>query len=232
MSDLTIPQTDRKADSFLVSRRRWEQIGAAGGIAFVVLQLAGQSLIQVGGAEPPFSAPAEEILAFFAARDSGLFAIGGFLSTLSAVAFVWFLGVLWAALRRHEEEPAWLSLVAFGSGLAAMAVTLAGSGWELAVFRIEEGLSAEAAMTLFDQGNFGFATLWVPLAGLVLATSVLAIREGALPRWLGWYGLLLTVGLLAARTVWASSGIAFGPYVLFWVWLIATSVALMRRVPG
>jgi hypothetical protein len=39
-------------------------IVAGGGIAFVVLQLLGQALIQIGGAEPPFTASADEILAF------------------------------------------------------------------------------------------------------------------------------------------------------------------------
>jgi len=53
-----------------MSKRRWEQIGAAGGIAFVVLQLASQALIQIGGAEPAFTAPAQEIVDFFNNRCS------------------------------------------------------------------------------------------------------------------------------------------------------------------
>ena len=40
---------------------RLEQIGAACGIVFVALQMASQALIQVGGGEPPFNAPAETI---------------------------------------------------------------------------------------------------------------------------------------------------------------------------
>jgi hypothetical protein len=55
---------------------RWEQIGAAGGIVFVVLQMASQALIQVGGSEPPFDATAETIVAFFMARNSQLFVVG------------------------------------------------------------------------------------------------------------------------------------------------------------
>ena len=42
-----------------------KKIGAAGGIAFVVLQPLAQGLIQIGGAEPSFNAPAQEILDFF-----------------------------------------------------------------------------------------------------------------------------------------------------------------------
>ncbi len=55
---------------------RLEQIGAAGGIIFVLLQMAAQVLMQVGGGEPPFDASAQTIVAFFMARNSQLFALG------------------------------------------------------------------------------------------------------------------------------------------------------------
>ncbi len=40
------------------------------------------------------------------AKDSQLFAMGEYLSALSLIAFLWFLGSLWATLRRAEREPA------------------------------------------------------------------------------------------------------------------------------
>lgn len=213
-----------------MSKQRWEQIGAAGGIIFVVLQLAGQALVQIGGSEPAFTAPAQEILSFFMNRDPLLFQVGGFLSALSAIAFLWFLGVLWAALRRHEEDPSWMSLVAFGSGVAAVAVTLGGGGWGLVMLRIDEGLTPEIARLLFDEGNITFAMFWVPLAGMLLATGALAIRDGALPGWFGWFSLVVALALLISRAFWtAPSGLAFAGYVLFWLWLIILSILLIRR---
>jgi hypothetical protein len=212
-----------------MSNSRLEQIGAAGGIIFVVLQMASQALIQVGGAEPPFDAPAETIVAFFLARNSQLYALGEYLSTLSLIAFLWFLGSLWSTLRRAEGEPAWLSLVALASGLMTVATVSAGAGWPLAVFRQAEGLDPQIARLLFDQGNFAFANAWVMLASLSLATGVVSIRTGALPLWLGWAGVTIAVGLLAARAVWASSGLVFVPFGLCYLWLIAISIVLMRR---
>jgi hypothetical protein len=44
-------------------------MGAVGGILFIVFQLVGQYLIQIGGREPSFDASTQEIVAFFAARD-------------------------------------------------------------------------------------------------------------------------------------------------------------------
>lgn len=213
-----------------MANSRWEMIGAAGGILYVVLQFTAQGLIQVGGAEPAFNAPADEILTFFANRNSILFQVGGFLSTISLFFLLWFLGVLWAELSRHEGQPAWLSLSAFGAGLAGIALVLTGDGWALAVFRLQEGLDPQIARYLFDSGNFMFANLWVAFAALLLTTSVVAFRFGALPRWLAWYGLVVSLLLLVARIFWAApSGVIFLPYVLATVWLIAVSVVLLRR---
>jgi hypothetical protein len=215
-----------------VDNRRWEQIGAASGIVFVVLQLVAQSLIQVGGSEPAFNAAAPEIHEFFMSRDRSLFGLGDFLSTLSVIPYVWFLGSLWARLRRAEGEPAWLSLVALASGLLSMTPLATGGGWTLAMARIDEGLDPEMARQLFDQGNLGFANIWVALASMLLAAGVVAIRTKALPRWIGWGGVVTAVGLVVARAFWVVSGIVFTPYVLYWVWLIATSIVLIRRAGG
>jgi hypothetical protein len=85
------------------------------------------------------------------------------------------------------------------------------------------------ARTLFDMGNLTFANIWVSLAGMLLAVGILSIRADALPRWLGWSGLAIALGLVVARAFWERSGITFMPYGLFWLWLIAASVVLMRR---
>jgi hypothetical protein len=210
-----------------MSGKRLEQVAAAGGIAFVVLESVGQGFIQIGGAEPAFGAPADEIFAFFLARDETLFNWGGYLSLLSFIAFIWFLGALWAAIRRAERDPALLSMVAFGSGLVAVA-TLTGGAWAMAVFRIREGLDPQIGRTLYDLGNFAFATSWVFFASVLLAAGVAAILYGALPRWLGWASIIVAVGLLAGRIIWTSQA-AFIPWVLFWLWLIVISVVLIRR---
>ena len=93
-----------------MSGTRSQQISAAGGILFVALSLIGQLLIQAGGAEPPFDASAQEIARFFQERDSDLFQVGGFVSALAVVAFLWFVGSLWRALRDAEESSSPLSV--------------------------------------------------------------------------------------------------------------------------
>jgi hypothetical protein len=110
-----------------------------------------------------------------------------------------------------------------------VATASAGGGWALAVFRRDQGLDPQIARLLFDQGNFAFANIWAMLASLSLATGVVIIRTHVLPGWLGWAGMLIAGGLLAARAVWASSGLAFVPFGLCYLWLIAISIVLIRR---
>jgi hypothetical protein len=205
-------------------------IGAAGGIAYPVMQLIAQGLIQVGGAEPPFTASSQEILDFFQARDLTLFQTGGYLSTLSVVAFLWFLGALWDTLRSEEGGNGWMSTIAFGSGLIS-AASLTEGGWFLAIFRLNEGLDPQIARLLFDAGNFNFATSWITIGSLVLASGLIIKASSRFPKWLGGSSILLAVGLFLARVVWTSQ-IAFAPYVLYWAWLIALGVLLMRRFKG
>ena len=206
-----------------------EQVGAAGGIAFVLLQLVSQALLSVGGAEPRFDAGSEKIAQFFADRDSELVWPGPYLATLAFVPFLWFVGTVWSALHRAEEDPAWLSLVALGSGLVAVAIGLvAVLFWPIAVFRVDEGLDPEIGRLIFDLGNYAFVTFWVVIAGFVLAVGLATLRTRALPRWLGWASIVLAVGLLAARVAWTSQA-SFTPYVLFWIWLFVAGVILIRR---
>jgi hypothetical protein len=207
--------------------RNLKKIGAAAGIAYPVLQMAAQGLIQIGGSEPPFSASAQDILAFFQARNLALFQVGGYISVLSVVVFIWFLGALWDTLHNEEGGTGWLSMIAIGSGVATAAALNEG-GWSLAVFRLNDGIDPQIARLLFDQGNFNFANSWVTVGSMVLAAGLILKRSNRFPSWFGWVSILLAVGLFLARVVWTSS-IAFAPYVLYWVWMITLGVMMMRR---
>lgn len=220
------PSTTQTASSISSLKK----LGAIAAIAYPILQMASQGLIQVGGMEPAFSAPAAEILSFFENRDPALFPLGGYLSMLSVVAFLWFLGALWDELRRAEAGSGWLSVIAVGSGLVAAATLTSSGGWPLAVFRVGEGLDPQIARLLFDQGNLNFANLWVSLGSMVLASGLIFREARRFPGWFAWASIVLAVGLFLARAVWTTS-IAFAPYLFFWLWLIVLGVMMLRRSP-
>jgi hypothetical protein len=145
------------------------------------MQLVGQALIQSGGSEPAFDASAQEIVAFLEARDTLLFNIGSYISTLSVLPLLGFLASLRTALRGAEGEAGWLTFVATGAGLLFLALLAGGEFWLNAVFRID-GLDPQIARLLFDLGNFNFATMWVVIGALVFAVGLAALRYDAFPK--------------------------------------------------
>ena len=93
-----------------------ERMGAACGILYVVLLMAGPS---IGG---PTS------------RVAFSLEILGFLS------FLFFLGSLWSALRRAEGGSGWLSATAFGAGLMSVTIKVASAAPVLAARYRADGL--------------------------------------------------------------------------------------------
>lgn len=195
---------------------------AFAGMAAFLLVFGGQGLIQIGGAEPPFDAPAADIANFFATRHETLFAIGVYLSVLSLIAMLWFFGGLYAVLKDD-----WRAMIALISGVVFVAATIA-PGWELASFRESEGLDPQLARLAFDMGNMEFASAWVALGSFALATGLALLSSRMLPRWLGWLAIAAGVCLVAAKAVWTTSFWLLG-FGLFWVWVIALCVVLLRR---
>ena len=144
---------------------RFQRAGAIGGVLFVVLQLVSQFLIQTGGSEPSFSAPADEIVDFFEARNKALFNAGGYLLLLSFIPLMGFIASLRVAMRVGEGDAEWLTFVATGAGLLFLALLAGGGFWHHAVFRLE-GLDPQISRLLFDLGNFNFANMWVVMGTL------------------------------------------------------------------
>ncbi|HCT77924.1 MAG TPA: hypothetical protein DGG94_16485 [Micromonosporaceae bacterium] len=194
---------------------------AVAGLATIVLLFGGQAFIQVGGGEPAFDAPATEIANFFAKRDQDLFAIGSYLSVLSIVTMLWFVGGLFVLLRDD-----WRAGIALVSGALFSAAAVAAS-WELAVFRVSEGVDPQLARFAFDMGNLSFASGWVALGSFAIATGWALLSSQSLPRWLGWWAIAAGVCLVAARAVWTTPFWFLG-YSLFWIWVIVLCVYLFR----
>lgn len=121
----------------------------------------------------------------------------------------------------------WRAMVALVSGVVYVAATIAG-GWELAAFRVGEGLDPQIARLVFDMGNLGFASAWVALGSFALAIGWVLVASRQWPSWLGWWAVAAGVCLIAARAVWTNQFWLVG-YFLFWIWVIALSVVLLRR---
>ena len=65
--------------------------------------------------------------------------------------------------------------MAFGQIVAVVGL-IAILFWSMAIFRVEDGLSPEMSRTLFDLGNFTFATQWIAIGGFLLFTGISSLQ--------------------------------------------------------
>jgi hypothetical protein len=191
-----------------VTVRSSERMGAACGILYVVLVYVGSSLGVPGSA------------------------VGTVLVLLSFLLFLVFLGSLWSAMRRAEGGNGWLSTTAFGAGLMSITIGL-GSAALLLVARYRAGgLDPQLARSLHDIEEASYFLGFLPLAVVLAAFAIVAIRPGPLPGWLGWVGAALSAAFLVGGLVGTfdlASEWAQVPMLVYPIWIIATSVVMIRR---
>lgn len=197
------------------------------GIAAFVLASASQGFVQVGGTEPPFDGSAAAIHDFFDARVPILYAVGSYLGVLLSVVLLWFVAGMHTLLRDAEGEPPWRSTVALLSGLLYVAGVMT-AGWDLAVFRMDEGVDPQLARFAYDMGNLGFASSWVALGSFALAAGWVILSSRSMPRLLGWWAIAGGAVLVVARAVWTSQFWLIG-YALVMLWIVVVSVLLLRE---
>jgi hypothetical protein len=87
----------------------------------------------------------------------------------------------------------------------------------------KELVTPDTAIVFWRLAHGVFVAAELALAVFLGALSILALRRLVLPRWLGWFGLVVTILLLIPPIGWAAL------LFLLPVWLILASVVLWRR---
>jgi hypothetical protein len=107
----------------------------------------------------------------------------------------------------------------------------------------EESLGAEAVVALNAAGIVLSALVLVLVGASALASSIAMLQSGLFARWLGWFGVLVGALTIAAGGVATAGSDATGTvadlitaltgpaFVAFIIWLIVTSVVLIRAAP-
>jgi hypothetical protein len=206
---------------------RWEKWAPVTGIAFVVLFLL---LFFLPVDEPPQNPTAEELTAFFEEEGRARPIREFFLAGLGAASLMWFSGSLRAHLRRVEGAPGRLSAVAFGSGMgAAVLLFVAGSLFlapaSTVVFAEEADrvlLDPSASQVAESAGFIAFTYALFAAAVMITASSLLAVRSGALPVWFGWVGFVVALALVF-------NVLYFFGFLVFLLWILVASIILMMR---
>jgi len=151
-------------------------------------------------------------------------------ATWALVLALHFFAYLCNLLRTAEGDGGWLSTLALVAGVSGVLLKLASHAPEVAIHRdaIAKGTQLYKAL----DNTAGAATLMslYPLAVCCGAVAVIALRERVLPRWLGVFTAVTAVALAV------NAGFVFASFVpallLFLLWTLVTSIALLRRSPS
>jgi hypothetical protein len=214
---------------------RWERYGAASGILAVLAIIAGFLVFPM---PPDVDAATPKVAKYYIDHKDGVRAAIA-LFTLALLFFTWFLATLRAALNRAEGPVGRLSMLAFGAGLIASALLAVNFGaTATAAFRPEQ-TPAEVTRALNDLGLMVAAVSAFALVASLLATALVVLRTGVLPPWVAWLsGVAALFNAITIASIFTDNGAfaadgAFGffiPFLLFVVWLLATSIALLRSL--
>jgi hypothetical protein len=201
---------------------RLERLAPLAGIVGVVLWVLGVLIME--SSNPGGDDPAE-LLAWFR-DDTGTILASGFIFMLGSVFFLIFVGALRARLVAAEGAGAFWTAIAFGAGLATAILTMLIPGPNLSAAISESELTEEAALAVSMIDDAFFIAAELSAALLLVATGLVILRYGALPRWLAWLGFVFALWLLIPPIGWA--GLLFGVPL----WTIIAAVLMWMRPAG
>lgn len=217
------------------SARPWRISGIAG-LLFVVISFVASAI----NVQPPqYNQDSAEIGAWFA-KNSQQYRVGHFVAGLAFLLFyVPFFAGLCERLRAAEGPPAIWSRVTWGGALlSAAAGTTSGAfivGAALLGSRVSPDLARFAAAS-----NFYAFVVSGALSGIAMTgASVVILRTGVFPRWLGWAGALFAVAAIlgsAAIVENDPAGLFAAVNDLAWLtyflWIAALAVLLVFAGDG
>jgi MFS family permease len=153
-------------------------------------------------------------------------AVSFFVYLAGIVLLLLFLGALRERLMAAEGQPGRLSALAFGAGVAALPL------WGISMllanamsFTVDESSAFTVDPNTYRLlGVVSYFTWVIALfvsSVVVWATSAVALKTRALPRWYAIAGIVVGVVQLF--------GLFLFPFVAWWLWIIVTSVLLTTR---
>jgi len=204
-------------------KHRWDRWAPLTGPLSVACSLVG---VMFALNQPQAKDSNANIVAYFTNHSHRVQGIVGFFVFLAGIVLLLaFLAALRERLLTAEGQPGRLSALAFGAGVAslplwAVSMLLANA----ASFAANESssflLDANTFRLLADTAYFAWVAAVVVSSVVVWATSAVALRTSIIPRWYGRLGILTGIVQLF--------GLFFFPFFVWWLWIIVTSVLLVR----
>jgi hypothetical protein len=205
-------------------KQLWDRWAPLTGVLAVACSLVG---ILFALNQPQDKDSNAKIVAYFADHTHRVHGIVGFFVFLAGLLFLLtFLTALRERLLAAEGGSGRLSALAFGGGIASLplwavsmllAYAASFAANESSAFRLDPN----TFRVLADTAYYAWVAAVVVSSVVVWATSAVALQTSVLPRWYGRVGILAGVIQLF--------GFLFFPFFVWWLWIIVTSILLVRR---
>jgi hypothetical protein len=215
-----------------ISAPKIDRIGAACGIAFTALGVAAVAVVPQS---PEYNVEATVIRNYLTTHQRGL-GVSTALMGLAALAVIGFFAAVHRRLRAADQEgPLPTTFLIAGSAVATSLI--------LAVV-LQAALAQRIAPLADDSTLQAFYALWglvfhtapsMGMAVMLLCAAAAIFKSAAYPRWLASIGLLAATMIAVDDTSdLATAGTSLGPlgivaFILVNVWIVGTSIALLRR---
>jgi hypothetical protein len=205
-------------------KQLWDRWAPLTGLLSVACSLVG---VMFALNQPQDTDSDAKIVAYFADHSHRVDGLVGFFVFLAGIVLLLaFLAALRERLLTAEGQPGRLSALAFGAGVAslplwAVSMLLANAASFVANESSSFHLDPNTFRLLADTAYFAWVAAVVVSSVVVWATSAVALRTSILPRWYGRLGILAGIVQLF--------GFFFFPFFVWWLWIIITSILLVRR---
>lgn len=179
--------------------------------------------------EPAFDASSNAFLTYAKSEANLPFALN-LLGILGLFGFVVFAAVLVDTFRIDEDRSNTPSvLVALTAGVFIV-LWLGELGIRFAETFRHSDLDASSASVLYGLSNGVFVISWAAVGAFLVAAGVASLWSRVFPAWLGWAALVIGIAMFLAVAA-PLGAFWYFPYLLFFVWVLATSIALLRIEP-
>ena len=208
-----------------IPRRLW-QIAGALGLVHVVLIPVGLALQR----SPLFADGTAGIRDDYVNGDFGRTSAGWLVESFGFLLLIPALVFLARALGRRTEAGRWAAQTGLMCGITYVAVTFAVGfpAGAAAMYGAQHGLDVEAAFALNNLRIFGYFLSLMLLAGSTLGIALSAASDGVHSRWIGAFGVVTGLALLASTPLSYVGQQDWGTLV-WMVWFIGVCVLLVRH---
>lgn len=219
----------------LVPATATNRIAAFTGVLFFALVMVAPEP-NIGTERPS----AEQVKRFYLENQQS-FRASLLLVGLAYAFFLCFLAVVRSELRRAEGGSGTLSSLAWGAGLLLAGFFVLGNALHVvpAVVSADTDPAQAATWRVFGEEAYDTlveaSTFWVGV--MMAAVSLIVLRQGGLPRWLGWTAAVIgaaaligPIGLVDSPVEPVMEALGFGSKIAFHFWVLLASIALTVRV--